>query len=129
VRAWAWTRPLAEAWWAAATTLDGVAQLAERQAQQDRGPRVHHDPAPRLVHLLTLARLNRLPEIEPHKTALAEQLDPAEFDAAVSAIARASTGTAQRPRSFEASLRSCKTRLAWCGRQQLRWRSGSSRFV
>jgi hypothetical protein len=84
-----WAGPLAEVWWGAATTLEGVAQLAERQAERDRRP--SHNPAPRLVHVLTLARLNRLPEIGTQKAALAEQLGPADFDAAMAAIDRAST--------------------------------------
>jgi hypothetical protein len=88
-RAWTWTRPLAEAWWQAAATLEGVAQLAERQANAGS----LHAPAPRLVYLLTLARLNRLSEIDTGKAALAEELDPAQFEAALVAIHQASTSS------------------------------------
>ena len=86
-RAWTWTRPLAQAWYEVATTLDGVAQLAERQAEQDGS----HWPTPRLVHVLTLARLNRMSEITTHTAAMAEELDAAEFDAVLAAIDHAVT--------------------------------------
>jgi hypothetical protein len=89
LRAWAWARPRAEDWWTTAATLPGVAHLAEGQAQRDHEPKVHHHPPPRLVHVLTLARMNRLSEMEPHTAELRERLRPGEFDAASAAIERA----------------------------------------
>ena len=91
VRAWKWTKPRATEWWAIASDLEGVVQLAERQAEKDHGPKVHHFPAPSIVQILTLARLSRKREVVASLESTAEDLQPHEYEALLIAIERASS--------------------------------------
>jgi hypothetical protein len=89
-QAWRWARPRARAWWEAATTLEGVLELAELQATKDMAGKAHHVPAPQVVQLLTLARLHRTSDVERHLESSEAPLDPAEREALLAAIDRIS---------------------------------------
>ena len=85
-RAWEWTRPQALEWWASAMTLTDVLAHAERQASAERSDEVHHLPAPRVIQLLSLAKLGYAADAD----ALVEgaAYDDVERDALLAALER-----------------------------------------
>jgi hypothetical protein len=88
-RIWSASPPLARAWWEEASTLDGVLAFALTQAHTERVDTPRHYPYPRLVAVLTLARLGRAAEIDEQFRALPDWLRPSELDAIRAAIQRA----------------------------------------
>lgn len=85
---WRWAFPLARTWWGSASTLDGILEIAVKQAVTEQPGEVRHYPSPLLIHVLTLARLGRSTEIDDPIAALTERVEPHELQAILIAADR-----------------------------------------
>jgi hypothetical protein len=86
---WRSALPLAQTWWEAASTLDGILGVSEEQVRLERPGEAHHDPPPQLIRVLTMARLGHSADVESGLGALAGQLEADEIQAIVVAADRA----------------------------------------